>query len=133
MKNSNRPKFTLSKANKLSIKRTIGTLKKTNRKINSKKLKIECRLDVSVRTIQRHMKAVGFTYRRIPPQIILSQKERRVIVINDCITENHVREKTVFSDEKRFSLDGPDDWRTHILKNNTNTRQCNGESIMVCL
>ena len=40
------PQFTLSKTNKLSIKRIIGTLKETNGKINSKKLKIECGLDV---------------------------------------------------------------------------------------
>ena len=131
-------KFTVSKANKLNIKRTIGTLKETNRKRNLKKLKIECSLDVSVRTTQRHMKAVGFTYRRIPSKIILSQKhkERRVMVINDWITENHVLEKTTFSDKKRFSLDGSDDWRAYTLKNNTNTRQrrqCSGGSSMAWL
>jgi len=53
------------------------------------------------------------------------------MVINDWIIENHAWEKTVFSDEKRFSLDGPDYWRTYTLKNNTNTRQqrqCSGGS-----
>ena len=68
-------------------------MKETNRKINSKKLKIECGVDVFVWTIQRHMKVVGFTYRMIPSQIILGQKHKeRVIVINDWIAEKKIYE-----------------------------------------
>ena len=132
------PKFILNKAQKLGIKRAIGNLKENYKKVNSKKLKDECSLNVSVRTIQRHMKIVGFNYKRMPSMIILNKKhkEKRVIAIRDWITKNHVWEKTVFSDEKRFSLDGPDDWRTYTLKNeicSRQQRQCHGGSIMVWL
>ena len=44
-------------------------------------------------------------------------KENRIGIIKGWITENHPWEKTVLSDEKRFSLDGPNDWRTYVTKN----------------
>ena len=63
-------------------------------------------------------------------------KECRLKLITRWMTENHPWEKTIFSDEKRFSLDGPDDWRTYAMKNeeiNRQQRQCGGGSIMIWL
>jgi len=43
---------------------------------------------------------------------------------------------TIFSDEKRFSLDGPDDWRSYIPMSKNfyrNKRQCGGGSLLVWL
>ena len=132
------PKFSLDKAQKLNIKRTISNLKDREEKINSTKLKNECNLSVSIWTIQRHLKRQGMKYKRMPSKIYLSKvhKENRIDIINGWITENHPWEKTVFSDEKRFSLDGPDDWRTYVTKNEEfykQRRQCGGGSIMVWL
>ena len=52
------------------------------------------------------------------------------------ITTNHERSETILSDEKRFSLDGPDNWMSYILKNNENIRRrriCKGGGVMVWL
>jgi len=138
MCNKRGPKFTLNKSQKLNIKRTISKLKDKKEKVNSTKLKNECDLSVSIWTIQRHLKRQGLKYKRMTSKIYLSKmhKEKRIDIINGWITENHPWEKTVFSDEKRFSLDGPDDWRTYVTKNEEFTRQqrqCGGGSIMVWL
>lgn len=130
------PKFTISKGEKLLMKRMIGKLKERKSKVNAKKLKIECDLNISVSTIQRHMKRSGMRYKKIQSMIYLSQKhkEGRLLKVSTWVSENHVWEKTVFSDEKRFSLDGPDDWRTYISKNehiSRQRRQCRGGGIMV--
>jgi hypothetical protein len=130
------PKFTINKGQNLLIKRTISKLKENKKKVNSSKLKKECDLNVSVWTIQRHLRRSGLKYKNIPSKIYLSRKhkEKRVEIVKGWITENHGWEKTVFTDEKRFSLDGPDDWRTYVTKNKVNSRQrrqCGGGSIMV--
>lgn len=118
------------------IKRTIGKLKESKKKVNATKLKNECDLSISVSTIQRHMKRIGMKYKKIQTLIHLSKKhkEDRLAKVCTWVSENHLWEKTVFTDEKRFSLDGPDDWRTYISKNediSRQRRQCRGGGIMV--
>jgi len=53
--------------------------------------------------------------------------------IKSWITSNHNWELTIFSDEKRFSLDGPDDWRSYVQYSPSNyrmKRQYKGGSVM---
>ena len=57
------PRQKLTKNMKLSIKRTIEHLQSNFQKINSSKLIAECDLNCSTRTVQRHLKAVGYKYR----------------------------------------------------------------------
>ena len=65
-----------------------------------------------------------YKYKRAKSQIILSEhhKTERLNVISDWISGNHNWEKTFFTNEKRFTLDGPDDWRTYAMKNDNIVR-----------
>ena len=130
------PKKKLLKSNKLQIKRQTCQFKENKEKVNCVKLKNSCNLDVSLRTIERHMKECKFRYRKIPTKIFLSKthKEKRIEIITRWIFENHDWEKTIFTDEKRFTLDGSDDWRTYIHENDQDfriNRQCKGGGVMV--
>ena len=130
------PKFKISKKEKLQIKRQICTFRERKEKVNSPKLKKSCNLSVSLRTIERHMKEREMKYRKIPKKIFLSNqhKQKRVEHIRKWICENHDWEHTIFTDEKRFTFDGPDDWRTYMYKNDQEyrvSRQCEGGGVMV--
>ena len=100
-----RPKFTINKEQKLLIKRTISKLKERKNKVNATKLKNECDLNVSVTTIQRHMKRSRMKYKKISSQIYLSHnhKEDRLTKVSSWVTENHVWEK-LFSVTKNGSV-----------------------------
>ena len=60
--------------------------------------------------------------------------EETVRIITDWITSNHQWHLTVFNNEKRFTLDGTDDWRTYALASEQvvrSKRQCKGGGVMV--
>ena len=79
-------------------------------KVTSSKIKAQSNLNVSPKTIQRHMTKIGYKYRRSKNQIVLSRsnKERRVALISKWFIDGHKWSITIFSDEKRFSMRGPD-------------------------
>lgn len=130
------PKFKIENKDKLRIKREIANLKKSEVRVNSRKLVTNCNLNVSTRTVQRYLKSVDLKYKKARSQIVLTKrhKEERIRMISQWISENHQWEKTIFSDEKRFSLDGPDNWNSYIGKNECiirQKRQCKGGGVMV--
>lgn len=132
------PKFKIDSKAKLRIKREISYLKNEGMKVNSPKLIRNCNLNVSKWTCQRYMKRVNYKYTTCQKKLVLSKKHReeRIKLITKWISSNHLWEKTIFSDEKRFSLDGPDDWRTYVAKEDKcirQKRQCNGGGIMIWL
>ena len=63
-------------------------------------------------------------------------KIKRVWSITQWFSEQYNWTKTIFSDEKRFNLDKPDDWATYLSPNENlvrEERQCSGGGLMVWL
>lgn len=132
------PKPKIKKKDVLSIKRKISMYKELHEKVNSTKIIRDCELNVSPNTVQRCLRKLDFKYRKAKSQIVLTTKHKkeRMAIITKWVTENHNWETTVFSDEKRFSMDGPDDWRSYVRKSESiirEKRQCKGGGIMVWL
>ena len=131
-------KLILKPQDKLAIKRCASQLTEQGKKVTSPVLKNECRLEVSTRTIQRHLHKIGMKFTNVKKTIFLTKahKEKRVETVKKWITENHNWNATIFSDEKRFTLDGSDNWMTYVSKYSSlrrQKRQCQGGGIMVWL
>lgn len=132
------PKRKITKPQGLMMKRRIVLMKEQCERVTSPKIIKECQLNANVRTVQKYLRSKGYKYRKISKQICLTKnhKRLRILSITDWITNCQNWERTVFSDEKRFCLDGPDDWRSYYSKNTNlvrQRRQCNGGGIMVWL
>jgi hypothetical protein len=95
------------------------------KRVTAKKLKDTLQINTSLRTIQRNVKRQGFKYQKAVEKINLSpsHKKRRLELAKQWLRENHPWNSIVFPDEKRFSLDGPDDWRSYSDQKNPPKRQ----------
>ena len=132
------PKEKITKSQRLKIKRRISVMKENCERVTSPKIIKECDLNVNVRTVQKYLSRTGYNYKKIGKQICLTKKHKmeRVEKITNWVTNCQDWENTIFSDEKRFCLDGPDDWRSYISKGTKyirQKRQCGGGGIMVWL
>ena len=92
----------------------------------------------SKRTVQSYLKQEGYKYKSVQRNIKLLSDDRRkkVTCVTEWITENHEWEKTVFIDEKVFSLDGPVNWKTYIHEKEEEVRElrvCGGGKFMAWL
>lgn len=118
------------------IKKVVRLSNATGVKCTSRKLQSECNLDhVSRRTIQRHVKTLKIKYKSAIKMIELSKrhKEARVEMVRTWARQNIDWTKVVFSDEKKFNLDGPDSWSTYTDEDRNiyrNKRQGDGGGIM---
>ena len=94
-------KFKIDIRTKLSIKR------KVMKKVWSSKLVQDLSLNVVACTVQIYLLKSGYKYKRAKSQIILSEHHNteRLKVVTEWITSNHRLKKTIFSDEKRFTLE----------------------------
>jgi len=84
-------KFSLSKRDKLAIKRQINLLKTNKEKVNSSKIKINLNLSASRHTICRHIKELGLKYAKIKKMLPLkkSDKDERLSLSKKWLTDNH--------------------------------------------
>lgn len=120
------------------IRREVSNLKNAGQKVNTTKIIKNCNLDISKTTCWRELNKSGFKFSHIKKQVYLEKKHKikRMELITKWFSTNHNWGTTIFTDEKRFSLDGPDDWSTYIApgeKMVRQKRQCDGGGLMVWL
>jgi len=108
----------INSAYKLRLKRKICHLKQICEKVNCKKLVNLCEIPVSQHTVARYLKQEGMKYKKVRRSLPLKPlgKRKRDDLAKKWLAENHPWERTIFSDEKWFSLDSPDDWRSYVQK-----------------
>ena len=104
---------------KLRLKRKIATLQARGEKVNSPKLIRECDIEASRFTVGRYLREQGMKYQKIRKCLPLKplDKFKRAELAKSWLSENHQWERTIFSDEKWFSINGPDDWRSYVSGN----------------
>ena len=130
------PKNKIQKKDRLAIKRYIARSNSESKKVTSPSIIANCNLNTSVSTVQREVKKMEYKYQKSKQSIVLSKshKEIRMKMVSQWITQNIDFQNVVFSDEKRFNLDGPDNWMTYLpkfSKLHRQKRQCKGGGIMM--
>ena len=126
----------LSPRENLQIKREIKRLKIGQERVTARKIKENLNLDCHQKTIERRLKGLNMKYKNSTKKIILKKehKESRLKLAQYWIESCHDWSNTVYSDEKKFNLDGPDCWMSWMEEDEEptrNKRQMGGGSVMV--
>ena len=121
---------------KKRINQAVRSLKIQGKKVTSTKLLKSSNLNVSPSTVRRHLVKQKFKYKILPKivQLDSTKQEKRIEIIKSWIKEGTSFYKVIFSDEKVFSMDGPNNFKSWCQKNETSTRirrQCGGGGLMV--
>lgn len=130
------PKLKLGSKHQLQIKRQISSMIENKEKVTSLKIIRKCDLTVSKHTVHRYLRRTDFVYKKSALEINLSKvhKQERIRIISKWVSKNLPWENVVFSDEKRFSMDGPDNWMSFTKKSAKlvrEKRQCGGGGVNI--
>lgn len=130
-------KLITTKSEELSIRREVRRLNDEGEKVTAKKVMENLDIsNISDRTMRRNLSRLGFSNLKASQTIVLTSKhmKERLSFAERMIETNHPFNLTIFSDEKKFNLDGPDNWTSwtdperKILRQK---RQMGGGSIMI--
>lgn len=122
---------------KRRIKRKLDSLASTGQQVTARKLKEECSIQqASIRTVRRTLRSMRCVYAEAKSKVVLSadHRKKRVAIARKWIQDSHPWNKTAFSDEKRFNLDGPDSWSSWMHEDRPivrNRRQQGGGNVQV--
>lgn len=130
-----RPKKINTKEKKV-IREAIRRIKSKDERVSAQKILNSTKLKVCSRTIHGSLKKMGLKYKRQHQSILLSEqdKKNRVTICLNWIDIGTNFRKVIFSDEKKFKLDGPDNhysWCNTNEKSTRTKRQCGGGGVMM--
>jgi len=94
------PKRLINDREKTKIKKEVRRLKDENSKVTAARIKENCSIDASIRTVRRELARFGFGYGNVTKKLPLAkvQKTRRIELARKWINENLISKKIVFSD-----------------------------------
>ena len=111
----------------LMLKREINSLIDEGVKVNSSKIRRNTGIMAGRETVRKFITNMGYKYKKVPQNIQLTkqQKKNRIEIVERWITEKVDWNRIVFSDEKRFCCDGPENWYSYLPENNSKYRNKN--------
>jgi len=106
------PKCKINRRLSTRIKRYVEKMNNNGSKVDCNKVKNELQLDIGRRTINNWFIKHGFKYKSHAQKFMLTNKHKnmRIEVVSEWLKEKIEWENCVFTDEKCWSLDGPDNW-----------------------
>ena len=121
---------------KKQLKAAVKLLSKTEQRITAPKLLNKTHVCVSSRTVQKFLHSEGLKYRTPQNCITLSDshKAKRYEICKKWLIAGEANRDIIFTDETRFSLDGPDhikSWQSTKSSKKRNIRQQGGGGVMV--
>jgi transposase len=121
---------------KKRLKAAVRCFMQKGERITAPKLLAKTNVDVTTRTVQRFLHREGLKYRTPQNCVLLSDdhKKKRRHICQKWLIAGESNRSIVFSDESRFSLDGPDhikSWQCSSSRKKRQIRQQGGGGVML--